>query len=1100
MTMCLRAPLTVAAVVLIIFAGPVWAQLPDGFTQVWPPPGLTDLRCAAAAPDGTVVGGGDGPGLLVSHDGGTTWNRLEAPDPTGLRAVAWGGGTFVAIGADGEPATSTDGDHWVVHEADPPLDWAEAVTWTGQRFVAVGGQCYTNDCESFGRETRVADSSDGSEWSLDLRKELYYGQWPVEVVSRGGVVVAAPFEDDDPTTMGVHGAIVSTDGGQSWQVVPLDFAPIHVTVTTGGFFALGASRVDAEGRIQRWAASSSDGLTWTPVDASRLSGDVQSLAWTGDRFLVVGSAGTATSTDGVQWRWTSEQPRQVQMRFGALLTLADGTVLGFGEQETVVRLQETGWQVVSSAGQPDLTRIASSGSRWVAVGKSWLPGMAPVLVSEDGRSWRQVPVPGGVREISDVEWTGERFVAAAGAVLLTSADGVAWQSEPAPEGTLVYALARNGNGLMAAGSSPDRIGGEVWWSDDGLSWTETATVAQELYRLACNQDGLCVGGGWHGLVTSGRRGETWQYQYLDPENPIAVFTGIAWNGRRWVITGAPGVYSSIDTETWERRDSTSSPVDAAWVGDAFLTLEEPDWFAASSPQRRHGWWRSTLGVSPDGLALGETSLENVRADHLTRVDGDPWILGQRGLLLTRTGPGPGLDAARAHTYLVPAVAHLDGLNGTSWRSDLTVAGWGADADLFLLRSGQAAAEADRRWVTFSFVGSLHLEDVARETFLTESGAGAVLIRSDGRLRGWSRTFTEAAGGKGSYGQFVPMVDVDGLQPVQDLLGLREEPGFRTNLGLINAGANTVTAMIEVRDSLGRSVASRQVDLAPYSYTMLTRFLHWLVEEPVDNAWVRVVFAVGAQAPGPHCLAFASVIDNTSGDPVTVMPARASSGPLVVPVAVHQTGYNGTSWRTDLEVVNTGEEEARFTVDYWPADAAGPEVSSPELELVPGAAARYADVVASLFGTGGKGTLLIRPVSGTLAAASRTYTPSDHGSYGEAVAGVTLAEVGFAGGSWVGLPVEQNGSTGFRTSVGLVNLSAGPAQVLWVGASYPGLDQWAVAAHSLHQLDHALAHETGPPPELTLSFHVLPPSGHPVLGYVSIVDNVTGDPVFYPASP
>ncbi|HHQ49507.1 MAG TPA: exo-alpha-sialidase, partial [Acidobacteria bacterium] len=494
-----RYVIGVAVMVIVACAGTVRAELPERFTQVWPPAGLTDLRCVAVAPDGTAVAGGAGPEILVSSDGGASWVRRQAPDPGGLRTLTWGDGKFLGFGASGKPMTSTDGVQWTVYEVDPAMDWVETVAWTGEHFVAAGGGCGTSDCEGFPGYAQVALSTDGSQWSQVWRRELYYGEWPDQMVSRNGVVVAGPLVNDDPLSPST-GVIVSTDGGTTWQVAQLGFGLVQLTAAADGFFALGPARTASGGGVHRNAAWSTDGVTWTTQDAAGPPGEVQDLTWTGVSFLAVTSSGTWVSDDGTQWRPAAQDPPEVRMRFGALATVPDGDLLGFGEQDTVVRLDRSGWQVVTTAGEPDLVRIASSGSRWVAVGSTWLPGMEPVLVSEDGQTWLQVPVPDGVREITDVVWTGERFLAAAGAVTLSSSDGLVWKPTPAPEGAAIVGLARDGDGIMAAGEAPGEPGGAVWWSEDGESWSRVASVGAGLRRIACNGGGLCVAVGWHGLA------------------------------------------------------------------------------------------------------------------------------------------------------------------------------------------------------------------------------------------------------------------------------------------------------------------------------------------------------------------------------------------------------------------------------------------------------------------------------------------------------------------------------------------------------------------------------------------------------------------------
>jgi hypothetical protein len=83
---------------------------------------------------------------IASPDGTTASFRRDLPH---LRALAFGGGTFVAVGA-GVIATSADGREWLRQErpADEKLDW---VLWTGDRFLCGGGK-------------RCFSSADGGAW------------------------------------------------------------------------------------------------------------------------------------------------------------------------------------------------------------------------------------------------------------------------------------------------------------------------------------------------------------------------------------------------------------------------------------------------------------------------------------------------------------------------------------------------------------------------------------------------------------------------------------------------------------------------------------------------------------------------------------------------------------------------------------------------------------------------------------------------------------------------------------------------------------------------------------------------------------------------
>ncbi|HHQ47312.1 MAG TPA: hypothetical protein ENK19_00315, partial [Acidobacteria bacterium] len=633
----------------LAMVGVAWAGAGGDRGAIWPPEGVTDLRAGAVGADGTVVAAGTGTGVLVG--GGSGWTRWPAPDPVAVRTVAWGGGVFLAVGATGQPATSPDGVHWTLHQQASPMDWVEAVTWSGDRFVAVGGGC-VDYCGPFPRYVRTAWSADGIHWSAPVTTNLYYGRWPDEVVARSGVVVAGPFANDDPLE---HGVLTSPDGGRTWQVVEMGFAPTQLVATDTGFFALGDAWIDSGGHVRRQAATSSDGISWTVLDASGLPGEIEDLAFSGGTFLAVGPAGSWTSTDGVQWRGIGDGG-VVGMRFGLLVT-GEG-ILGLGEQDTVLRLDGAGWKVVTTAAAPDLARIASSGSRWVAVGTAWLPGMSPVLVSGNGRDWRQVEVPQGIRRITDVVWTGDRFLAAAGTVLLSSPDGVTWTSTAAPGGG-IDALARDGSAVMAAGDAGGAPGGQVWRSEDGTTWSPVATVGAGLVRIVCH-GGLCVAGGYHGLVASGPRDGAWHETYLAAEEPTTPISGIAWNGTRWVAAGPPGIVTSPDGVTWTRRNAEAFPADVVWTGDRFLAVTRSSRNTANPPW--HGAWSGTLLTSPDGLTWTAEDLDDPPADHLGRTGDLTWLLGPRGHLSIGATSPPDLDQPSPFAYLLPAAAHLDGLN------------------------------------------------------------------------------------------------------------------------------------------------------------------------------------------------------------------------------------------------------------------------------------------------------------------------------------------------------------------------------------------------------------------------------------------------------
>jgi len=83
------------------------------------------------------VGGVARQGNIFSSADGKSWtrSRVQVSDP--LRAVAWNGKLFVAVGVRGEIYTSPDGQAWTKQSSNSTRDLLR-LAWNGSHFVAVG--------------------------------------------------------------------------------------------------------------------------------------------------------------------------------------------------------------------------------------------------------------------------------------------------------------------------------------------------------------------------------------------------------------------------------------------------------------------------------------------------------------------------------------------------------------------------------------------------------------------------------------------------------------------------------------------------------------------------------------------------------------------------------------------------------------------------------------------------------------------------------------------------------------------------------------------------------------------------------------------------
>jgi hypothetical protein len=151
-----------------------------------------------------------------------------------------------------------------------------------------------------------------------------------------------------------------------------------------------------------------------------------------------------------------------------------------------------------------------------------------------------------------------------------------------------------------------------------------------------------------------------------------------------------------------------------------------------------------------------------------------------------------------------------------------------------------------------------------------TGSGAIRINVvEGVIGAMSRTYN--LGQDGTYGQGIPAVaDVRALDSSRVVrLGLlgqsaSESSGRRSNLIFVNLGDDPLRLEVRVVDLDGTAVAVLRPTLGPEEQRQLNSPLAGLGAE-------AVVATVRALDPAARYLVAASVVDNSTGDPVYVTP-------------------------------------------------------------------------------------------------------------------------------------------------------------------------------------------------------------------------------------
>jgi hypothetical protein len=243
---------------------------------------------------------------------------------------------------------------------------------------------------------------------------------------------------------------------------------------------------------------------------------------------------------------------------------------------------------------------------------------------------------------------------------------------------------------------------------------------------------------------------------------------------------------------------------------------------------------------------------------------------------------------------------------------------------------------------------------------------------------------------------------------------------------------------------------------------------------------------------------------SGGTQVVILAVPAPSETFVA-TAAHSPGYNNTTWRTDLDVHNPTDEEVTYSVALLPAGADNSHPVVFEFKLLGGRSDSYQDVLATVFSFSGAAALRVASASPDLLVSSRTYDQLSKGSFGQYVPGLGRSRAVHSGqeGRLIGLSHDRTLVSGFRTNLGLLSLSSAPITVEVAFYSRFG-SRWGTKSYELkpfefRQINKAFEEVTLD--QVSSGYVTLQTvnDGGTFLAYASVIDNVTGDPVFVPVS-
>ncbi len=281
----------------------------------------------------------------------------------------------------------------------------------------------------------------------------------------------------------------------------------------------------------------------------------------------------------------------------------------------------------------------------------------------------------------------------------------------------------------------------------------------------------------------------------------------------------------------------------------------------------------TANLTGARLVLSTPSSGRSFAAYATVIDNvtnDPRTLLPIGPI---SSAAPGADF-----WFVPSTARATGAGGAFYTTDLTVAYTGNVSSRFVLKflgnnkDGRSGTEK-----TFDLAAgkSATYADILGSVFGLTSDYGAIRVASQvpasdsARVAVLAQTSTPGFGG--TFGQSVPSATAADLirsGSERSILAVREDGAFRTNLILANATEADLAINVKLVGGDGGALGVKSYSLAPLGMTQVGRVVRDLgVSSDVSGA--RLVLST--PTAGGSFAAYASVIDNVTNDPRTLLP-------------------------------------------------------------------------------------------------------------------------------------------------------------------------------------------------------------------------------------
>jgi len=456
--------------------------------------------------------------------------------------------------------------------------------------------------------------------------------------------------------------------------------------------------------------------------------------------------------------------------------------------------------------------------------------------------------------------------------------------------------------------------------------------------------------------------------------------------------------------------------------------------------------------------------------------------------------------ASAERWIIPAGAHATGARDTNWRTDIYLSNpysTEITVTVYLLRKGKDNSDLNESSThTVPANGQTVVADILYSEF-GFSGTGGLLVECDNPdLVVNSRTY-DLLDDSRTFGLYMPAVRTSAaLAPGQqgEIIYLAKSADYRSNVGYSAASADGGTFTVRLFDENGAQTGELSRSFAGFE--------HWQINDIFSKTGAPPSTAARAEveATAP-VVAYATVIDEHTGDPVAIMAQRIADAAFqaaAIPGSARAAGANGSLWRTDVRIYNPNTEAATVTLDYYKKKKTDGPHESATLSVGGGGILALDDVMMAGFGLSSANGAIRVSSDTAVMTWSRTYDRTENGTFGQSVPAVsadfTLADQEQM--IYTGLS-----NTGYRSNVGFFNLENEETTFLVILFPESGLNGisrfFTLGPNEMDQVNDVFNWMGVTDADGSYSLLIWLSSADKIASFVTVIDNISNDPVYQP---